>query len=98
MAEVTDLRLPANVNNCIRVQPKCFDQSSYTIEDNVTYKDEKGILQTKTCPITSFIRWRYSTADTTESNVETAKLEQIGVQTDIKSAVRGLLTYKVFHV
>lgn len=41
---MTDLRLPANLNNCIRVQPKCFDKDTYQVESNVTFKDEKGIV------------------------------------------------------
>ena len=60
IADLTDLRLPSNLNSCIRVQPKCFDPKTYFVEDNVNFKDEKGILQTKTCPVTSFIRWRYA--------------------------------------
>ena len=60
VAELTDLRLPSNINSCIRLQPKGFASDSYFVEDNVIFKDEKGIQQTKTCPVTSFIRWRYA--------------------------------------
>lgn len=44
LPQITELRLPANLNSCIRVQSKCFDASTYTIEENVNFKDEKGIL------------------------------------------------------
>ena len=42
-AELIDLRLPSNLNSCIRLQPKGFTSDSYLIEDNVVFKDEKGI-------------------------------------------------------
>jgi hypothetical protein len=29
---LTDLRLPANINNCIRVQQKAYDPAHYTVE------------------------------------------------------------------
>jgi len=73
------LRLPANVNSCIRVQPKCFDERTYKVEDNVTYKDEKQILQTKTCPVASFIRWRYVPGAQT-ADKEQEILEKIGLE------------------
>ena len=49
------------------------------MEDNVVFKDEKGIQQTKTCPVTSFIRWRY--AENTD-NYTDDHLEAIGVTVD----------------
>lgn len=49
----------------------------------MSYKDEKGILQTKHCAVTSFIRWRY-TPDVKGENpaseqemAEKMKMEQI---------------------
>ena len=72
-AELIDLRLPSNINSCIRLQPKGFNPDSYFVEDDVVFKDEKGILQTKTCPVTSFIRWRYT--DTNSANVYSAEQE-----------------------
>ena len=42
-AELIDLRLPSNLNSCIRLQPKGFTIDSYFVEDNVVFKDEKGI-------------------------------------------------------
>ena len=54
-----DLRLPGNLQNCIRVQPEGFSESTYQVEDSVRYKDEKGIEIEKSCPISNFIRWRY---------------------------------------
>ena len=66
-AELIDLRLPSNLNSCIRLQPKGFTSDSYFVEDNVVFKDEKGIQQTKTCPVTSFIRWRYTDKNPTNT-------------------------------
>ena len=79
IADLTDLRLPSNINNCIRIQPKGFESNSYYVEDNVIFKDEKGIQQTKTCPVTSFIRWRY--AENKEALID-EQLEAIGVTVD----------------
>ena len=60
-------------------------EHNYTIEENVNFKDEKGILQTKTCPLTSFIRWRYAEGalDKTLSD----KLNELGVELDTKKIV-----------
>jgi hypothetical protein len=58
-AELTDLRLPSNLNNCIRVQQRAYDPDHYTVEESVHFKDEKGIRTKKGCPVTNFIRWRY---------------------------------------
>ena len=55
-----DLRLPGNLANCIRLQPAAFNEGAYKVEPNVTFKDEKGILNTKKCALTNFIRWRYA--------------------------------------
>jgi len=33
------------------------------MESNVSYKDERGILNTKQCAVTNFIRWRYTERD-----------------------------------
>lgn len=55
-----DLRLPSNLSNCIRVQPLAFDKATYSVEPSVHFKDEKGILVTKKCALTNFIRWRYA--------------------------------------
>ena len=78
-AELIDLRLPSNLNSCIRLQPKGFTSDSYFVEDNVVFKDEKGIQQTKTCPVTSFIRWRYTDKNPTNTqSAETEQLEAIG--------------------
>ena len=54
------MRLPGNLTNCIRVQPAVFDPREYKVENNVTFKDEKGIVTNKQCPVTNFIRWRYN--------------------------------------
>lgn len=59
-AQLIDLRLPGNLSNCIRVQPVAFNPDSYKVESNVSFKDEKGILNTKQCALTNFIRWRYA--------------------------------------
>jgi len=72
--ELTDLRLPSNLNSCIRLQPNGFTRDSYFVEDNVVFKDEKGIQQTKTCPVTSFIRWRYAAEKSTKIQPETELL------------------------
>ena len=58
-ADFLDLRLPGNLSNGIRVQPKRFDPKEYKVEENVSFKDEKGILVNKQCPVANFIRWRY---------------------------------------
>ena len=60
VAQLIDLRLPANLSNCMRLQPTCFNQEKYEVEPNVSYKDEKGILNTKQCAVSNFIRWRYA--------------------------------------
>ena len=60
LAEFIDLRLPGNLSNCIRIQPVGFEAKEYQVEENVTFKDEKGIMVNKQCPVTNFIRWRYS--------------------------------------
>ena len=59
-AQLIDLRLPGNLNNSIRVQPAAFNEQAYRVEPSVSYKDEKGILNTKHCAVTNFIRWRYA--------------------------------------
>mmetsp|Transcript_21268 Transcript_21268/g.28506 ORF Transcript_21268/g.28506 Transcript_21268/m.28506 type:complete len:120 (+) Transcript_21268:2017-2376(+) len=59
-AQLIDLRLPGNLQNSIRVQPSSFNEQAYKVESNVNYKDEKGILNTKRCAVTNFIRWRYA--------------------------------------
>lgn len=51
IADVTALHLPSNINSCIRIQPKQYDEATYQIEDSVQFKDEKAILQTKVCPV-----------------------------------------------
>lgn len=86
--QATDLRLPSNVNSCIRVQPKAFDQHAYQIEDNVTFKDEKAIQQTKVCPLTSFIRWRYT--DGTLNKDQADQLSNLGVRVDTSKVVSYL--------
>jgi hypothetical protein len=60
IAQLIDLRLPGNLSNSIRLQPVCFNQEKYEVEPNVSFKDEKGILNTKQCPVANFIRWRYT--------------------------------------
>ena len=55
-----DLRLPGNLSNCIRLQPTAFSEATYKVEPNVDFKDEKGILNTKQCAVTNFIRWRHA--------------------------------------
>lgn len=60
IANLIDLRLPGNLSNCIRLQPAAFNADTYKVEPNVSFKDEKGILNTKQCALTNFIRWRYA--------------------------------------
>ena len=60
MAQLIDLRLPGNLSNCIRLQPTAFNEATYKVEPNVDFKDEKGILNTKQCAVTNFIRWRHA--------------------------------------
>ena len=88
VAELTDLRLPSNINSCIRLQPKGFASDSYFVEDNVIFKDEKGIQQTKTCPVTSFIRWRYAE---NKDQSQDEQLEAIGVTVDPSKKVSVLI-------
>ena len=93
VAELIDLRLPSNLNSCIRLQPKGFSSDSYFVEDNVIFKDEKGIQQTKGCPVTSFIRWRYV------ENKDQGKddlLEAIGVSVDPSKKV-SVLNFNKFR-
>jgi len=78
-AKLTDLRLPGSLTNCVRIQPQCFDSQLYQIEDNVTFKGELGTVITKRCPVTNFIRWRYSKQDG-KKDVEAAKLAALGLQ------------------
>lgn len=78
-AKLTDLRLPQSLTNCVRIQPQCFDSQLYQIEDNVTFKGELGTVITKRCPVTNFIRWRYSKQDG-KKDVEAAKLAALGLQ------------------
>lgn len=59
IADFSDLRLPAGVMNCIRVQPQSFDADGYKIEPTVEFKTEKGVLTEKTCPVTNFIRHQF---------------------------------------
>ena len=54
------MRLPGNLSNGIRIQPVGFEAEKYKVEENVMFKDEKGIVVNKQCPVTNFIRWRYS--------------------------------------
>ena len=81
-AELTDLRLPANLNNCIRIQSKCFEKERYLVEETVHYKDEKGIRQEKACPVTNFIRWRYEKG---KESIDSQKLSEFGVTQDAKT-------------
>ena len=60
IADFLDLRLPGNLSNGIRVQTKRFDPKDYKVEENVSFKDEKGIVVNKQCPVANFIRWRYN--------------------------------------
>ena len=77
-----DLRLPGSLSNCIRVQPNAFDPKTYQVESNLNYKDEKGIMLVKTCPVTNFIRWRYTEKKDTKAvdDIEKIKLiKQVGL-------------------
>lgn len=73
-ANLTDLRLPGSLNNCVRVQPQCFEEQLYQIEDNVSFKGELGTVSTKRCPVTNFIRWRYNKSSDGNKDVEANKL------------------------
>lgn len=87
IAQLIDLRLPGNLSNCIRLQPGAFDEASYKVEPNVSYKDEKGILKTRQCNLTNFIRWRYAKDGGSEAatkakkdDIESHRLEtQVGL-------------------
>ena len=81
IAQFIDLRLPGNLTNCIRVQPAVFESKDYKVEDNVKFKDEKGIVTNKQCPVTNFIRWRYNDAqDDTVVDLEREKMmQQVGM-------------------
>ena len=77
-----DLKLPASLSNCIRVQPEAFDADKYQVEPNIEYKDEKGILITKTLPVSNFIRWRHAKEQSDEQviDLERSKLvKQVGL-------------------
>ena len=41
--DMQELRLPGNLNNCLRVQPAAFDSQRYKVEDSVLFKDESGV-------------------------------------------------------
>ena len=62
MAKLSDLRLPGNLANSVRLQPVAFKEQSYEVEPNVSFKDEKGIVNTKMCAVTNFIRWRHASS------------------------------------
>lgn len=68
------------------MQPVAFNEATYKVEPNVSYKDEKGILKTRQCNLTNFIRWRYAkegseaAAKAKEDDIESHRLEtQVGL-------------------
>jgi hypothetical protein len=63
ITQLIDLRLPGNLKNNVRLQPVAFNEQSYKVESSVSYKDEKGVLNTKNSAVTNFIRWRYAKKD-----------------------------------
>ena len=81
IADFLDLRLPGNLSNGIRVQAKRFDAKEYKVEENVSFKDEKGIVVNKQCPVANFIRWRYNEGtDNAKGDKEREKLNrQVGL-------------------
>ena len=98
IAQLIDLRLPGNLSNCIRLQPIAFNEDTYKVESNVSFKDEKGILNTKRCNLANFIRWRYAknsaaAKPTKEEEKEMHKLEtQVGLESKITPKV-SLLSF-----
>lgn len=68
VSEFSDLRLPASLQNCIRVQQMAFEPSTYSIEPTVQFKTEKGVLTEKNCPVTNFIRYKF--VDGTDAETE----------------------------
>ena len=78
IAEFSDLRLPGNLTNCIRVQPEGFENDQYKIEPIVQFKTEKGVAVQKTCPVSNFIRWKYE-EKSKKNDAEAKKLGQVGL-------------------
>ena len=71
------MRLPQSLNNCVRIQPRAFDEKNYECEESVTFKDDKGIASTKACPIISFIRWRPTENGKKGDDIEEEKLGKL---------------------
>ena len=43
----------------------------------MTFKDEKGIMVNKQCPVTNFIRWRYNESTTDSKAVVDLEKEKL---------------------
>jgi len=68
----------------VRIQPAIFDEKTYTPEESVTFRGELG-KETKRCPVTNFIRWRYDDEDASTEAVEAEKLRKLcGMSADKK--------------
>ena len=81
IAQLIDLRLPGNLSNSIRLQPVAFNEQTYKVEASVNYKDEKGVLQTKQCAVSNFIRWRATKNDASGlANHEVSEREKLDSQ------------------
>lgn len=85
------------------MQPVAFNEATYNVEPNVSYKDEKGILKTRQCNLTNFIRWRYAkegseaATKAKEDNIESHRLEtQVGL-TQVANAPKVSLVYITKH-
>lgn len=76
VAQLIDLRLPGNLSNGIRVMPDRFEEDKYQVEPDVSFKDEKGILNTKRCAVNNFIRWRYSSQPAPKDETSAGKAER----------------------
>ena len=73
------------MNNCIRVQPQSFNPDSYKIESSVEFKNEKGVLAEKTCPVINFIRYKFTDNKDLTKDAECEKLRrEIGLVENVE--------------